>query len=151
MEFGLYLRSFMADRARPLYQQIEETVEICHVARDVGFSAISVPQHWISYPAVWPQPYPILARMAPETGGMRLMAGIILLPLHNPVEIAEATVTMDHISNGRFILGVGLGYREAELEAAGAAREDCVPRLTESLTLMKRLWTGEEVTFQGRE
>ena len=150
MQFGLYLRSFMSDPSRPLYEQIEEVVEICHVARDLGFSAVSVPQHWISHPTVWPHPYPLLARLAPETGDMGLLAGIILLPLHNPVDIAEATVTLDHISKGRFILGVGLGYRKAELEAAGITRRDRVPRLTESLELMKHLWSGEEVTFEGR-
>jgi alkanesulfonate monooxygenase SsuD/methylene tetrahydromethanopterin reductase-like flavin-dependent oxidoreductase (luciferase family) len=150
MKFGLYLRSFLADPSRPLHQQIEEAVEICHVARDSGFAAISVPQHWVSYPTVWPQPLPLLARMAPETGDMKLLAGIILLPLHNPVEMAEQTATLDHISNGRFILGVGLGYREAELEAAGASRKDRVPRLSESIELMKRLWSGEEVSFEGR-
>ena len=150
MQFGLYLRSFMTDRSRPLYEQIEEVVEICHVARDAGFSAVSVPQHWVSYPTTWPDPIPLLARLAPETGEMRLLAGIILLPLHNPVDIAEAAVTLDHISKGRFTLGVGLGYREVELEAAGATRKDRVPRLTESIELMKRLWSGEEVSFEGR-
>ena len=150
MQFGLYLRSFMSDRSRPLHEQIEETIEICHVARDLGFSAVSMPQHWISHPTAWPHPYPLLARLAPETGDMALLAGIILLPLHNPVDIAEATVTLDHISKGRFILGVGLGYRKAELEAAGITRSDRVPRLIESLSLMNQLWSGEEVTFEGR-
>ena len=150
MEFGLYLRSFMSDRTRPLYEQIEEVVEVCHVARDAGFAAVSVPQHWVSYPTVWPQPFSTLARLAPETGSMRLMTGIVLLPLHNPVQIAEDAATLDHISRGRFVLGVGLGYREAELEAVGAGRKDRAPRLTESIELMKRLWTGEEVTYEGR-
>ena len=65
-----------------------------------------------------------------------------------PVDIAESTVTIDHICKGRFILGVGLGYRECELEAAGATRKDRVPRLKESLDLMKLLWSGEEVDFE---
>ena len=150
MKFGLYLRSFMSDPSRELYQQIEDAVEVCHIARDVGFSAISVPQHWVGYPTVWPQPLPILARMAPETGDMRLLTGVLLLPLHNPVDIAESAVTLDHISNGRFILGVGLGYRETELEAVGITRKDRVPRLTEGIELMKRLWSGEAVDFEGR-
>jgi alkanesulfonate monooxygenase SsuD/methylene tetrahydromethanopterin reductase-like flavin-dependent oxidoreductase (luciferase family) len=150
MQFGLYLRSFMTDRSRPLYEQIDEVVEICHVARDAGFSAVSVPQHWVSYPTTWPHPIPLLGRLAPETGDMRLLAGIILLPLHNPVDIAEAAVTLDHISKGRFTLGVGLGYRETELEAVGATRKDRVPRMTESIELMKLLWSGEEVSFEGK-
>lgn len=150
MEFGLYLRSFLNERSRPLQDQIDDVVEVCHVARDFGFSGVAMPQHWVSHPTIWPQPFQMLARLAPETGNMRLLTGIVLLPLHNPLQIAEDTATLDHISNGRFVLGVGLGYRETELEAAGATRKDRVPRLTESIDLMKRLWTGEEVNYEGK-
>jgi alkanesulfonate monooxygenase SsuD/methylene tetrahydromethanopterin reductase-like flavin-dependent oxidoreductase (luciferase family) len=92
----------------------------------------------------------MLARLAPETGKMRLLTGILLLPLHNPLQVAEDTATLDHISKGRFVMGAGLGYRDTELEAVGATRKDRVPRLTESIELMKRLWTGEEIDFEGK-
>lgn len=150
MDFGLYLRSFMSDPARPLHQQIDDVVEVCHVARDVGFAAVTVPQHWVSHPTVWPAPFPMLARLAPETGDMRLVAGILLLPLHNPLDVAESVATLDHISKGRFTLGVGLGYRETELEAVGATRKDRVPRLRESIEIMKLLWSGETLDYEGR-
>lgn len=150
MEFGLYLRSFLTDRTRPLYEQIDELVEICHVARDSGFSAVTMPQHWVSHPTIWPQPFQVLARLAPETGDMRLLTGIVLLPLHNPVQIAEDVATLDHICRGRLTFGVGIGYRETELGAVGATRRDRVPRLTESIEIMKQLWSGEEVTYEGR-
>lgn len=150
MDFGLYIRSFMSDPSRPLHAQIDDAVEACHVARDAGFAAVTVPQHWVSHPTVWPQPLPMLARLAPETGDMRLVAGILLLPLHNPVDVAESVATLDHICQGRFVLGVGLGYRETELGAAGATRKDRVPRLRESIEIMKRLWSGETVDYEGR-
>ena len=81
---------------------------------------------------------------------MQLLTGILLLPYHNPVDIAEQTVTLDHISNGRFILGVGLGYRVAELSAFGTNRRDRVSRFEESIELMKLLWSGEQVTYEGQ-
>ena len=68
-------------------------------------------------------------RLAPEAKDLRLLTGIIMLPYHNPVDIAEQTVTMDQISNGRFTLGLGLGYREKELEAFGTNRRDRASRL----------------------
>ena len=142
MEFGLYLRSFLTDRTRPLYEQIDELVEICHVARDSGFSAVTMPQHWVSHPTIWPQPFQVLARLAPETGDMRLLTGIVLLPLHNPVQVAEDVATLDHICRGRLTFGVGIGYRETELGAVGATRRDRVPRLTESIEIMKQLWSA---------
>jgi probable F420-dependent oxidoreductase len=150
MEIGLYLRSFLTDRTRPLYEQIDDLIEICHVARDSGFASVTMPQHWVSYPTTWPQPFPVLARLAPETGDMRLMTGIVLLPLHNPLQVAEDVATLDHITHGRFTLGVGIGYRENELEAAGATRKDRAPRLTESIELMKKLWTGDQIDHEGR-
>lgn len=150
MEFGLYLRSFLTDRTRPLHEQLDEVVEICHAARDAGFASVTMPQHWVSHPTTWPQPFQVLARLAPETGDMRLMTGILLLPLHNPLQVAEDVATLDQISKGRVVLGVGIGYRETELEAVGATRKDRVPRLTESIELMEKLWTGEEIDFEGR-
>jgi alkanesulfonate monooxygenase SsuD/methylene tetrahydromethanopterin reductase-like flavin-dependent oxidoreductase (luciferase family) len=98
---------------------------------------------------VWPQPFPILARLAPETGEMRLKTSVLLLPILNAVEVAENVATLDHICHGRLDVGVAIGYREAELEAAGLARKDRTRKLEESLAVMKRLWSGEEVTFRG--
>jgi alkanesulfonate monooxygenase SsuD/methylene tetrahydromethanopterin reductase-like flavin-dependent oxidoreductase (luciferase family) len=80
---------------------------------------------------------------------MRLKTSMLLLPLLNPVDVAENVVTLDHITHGRLDLGVAIGYRERELEAAGLGRKDRVPKLEESLIVMKRLWSGEEVTHEG--
>ena len=150
MEVGLYIRDYLEDPNRPLFEQIEEAAEVCRRAAELGFSAIYMPQHFIAYPTRWLQPMPTLARLAPDTGSMKLMTGIILLTYHNPVDIAEQTTTLDHLSGGRFVLGVGLGYREKELEAFGTNRRERVSRFEESIDLMQRLWTGEEVTFEGK-
>ncbi len=150
MELGIYFRSFFTNPTRPLHEQIDDAVEICHVARDCGFAAITMPQHWVSHPTIWPQPFPMLARLAPEVGEMRLQTGIVLLPLHNPLQVAEDVATLDHIAKGRFVLGVGLGYRDTELEAVASNRKQRVSRLTESIEVMKKLWTGEEIDHEGK-
>src|SRR5438445_446960 len=79
----------------------------------------------------------------------RSTAAIRLRPLLNPVDVAENVATLDHITHGRLDLGVAIGYREKELAAAGLGRKDRVPKLEESLALMKELWRGEEVSFDG--
>ena len=150
MDVGLYVRDYMDDPARPLYEQIEEAAEIFRQAKGMGFTAIYMPQHFIAHPTIWPQPMEVLSRLAPDAVGLRLMTGILLLTYHNPVDIAEQTSTLDQISNGRFTLGVGLGYVEKELEAFGTNREERVSRLEESISLMKELWTGEEVNHEGQ-
>ena len=119
-------------------------------ASRMGFEWVSIGQHWLSHPTVWPQPFPMLARLAPESGAMRLKTSVLLLPILNPVEVAESVATLDHICHGRLDVGVAIGYREAELATAGLARADRVAKLEESLDVMKRLWRGETVDFAGR-
>jgi alkanesulfonate monooxygenase SsuD/methylene tetrahydromethanopterin reductase-like flavin-dependent oxidoreductase (luciferase family) len=150
MQIGIHLTPFFSPTDRPPTQIIDEVVALAQRASQLGFAWISAPHHWTAHPSVWPQPFPLLARLAPETGSMRLMTLVILLPLLNPVETAESVATLDAISHGRLMLGVAIGYREAELEAVGLTRKDRVPKLEESLALMKQLWSGEEVTFAGR-
>ncbi len=150
MEVGLYIRDYMEDPDRPMHQQVEEAAEVCRRAKALGFSVIYAPQHYISHPTVWMQPMQTLARLAPDAEGLKLLTGVLLLPYHNPVDLAEQTVTLDHISNGRFILGAGIGYRVAELSAFGTNRRDRVSRFEESLELMKLLWSGEEISFEGK-
>lgn len=81
---------------------------------------------------------------------MRVGATVLLLPLLNPVEVAEQVATLDVITEGRFIFGVGLGYRDVENEAFGVAPKERVGRLVEDLEVIRRLWSGEEVTHHGR-
>ena len=150
MKFGLNLRDFLSNPQQPMYSQMQEAVEVFRKASSLGFWAAYMAQHWISHPTIWLQPFPVLARLAPENLHLKLITGVILLPLHNPVDMAEQVVTIDHITNGRFILGVGLGYREQELEVFGATRKERVGRFEESIGLMKCLWSGEETTFEGQ-
>ena len=149
MKIGFHLTPFWSPTDRGPTRIIDEAITVAAAASRMGFAWVSIGQHWMSYPTVWPQPFPILARMAPDTGTMRLKTSVLLLPIVNAVEAAENIATLDHICHGRLDVGVALGYREQELEAVGLTRRDRAPKLEESLALMKRLWSGQEVTFQG--
>src|SRR3989454_6609806 len=149
MEIGFHLTPFWSPVDRGPTRVIDEAIQVVSAASRMGFAWVSMGQHWLSHPTVWPQPLPMLARLAPETGSMRLKTSVLLLPILNAVETAESIATLDHISHGRLDVGVAIGYREKELETAGLTRKDRVPRLEESLDVMKRLWRGEDVTFEG--
>ena len=149
MRIGFHLTPFWSPTERGPTRIIDEAIAVVAAASRMGYAWVSIGQHWISHPSVWPQPFPMLARLAPETGSMRLKTSVLLLPILNAVETAENIATLDHIAHGRLDVGVAIGYRQQELEAAGLARKDRVPKLEESLALMKRLWSGEEVTFAG--
>jgi len=149
MQIGFHLTPFWSPTDRSPTQIIDEMIEVVRAASAMGYAWVSVGQHWTSYPTIWPQPFPIIARLAPETGTMQIKSSMILLPLLNPVDVAENVATLDHITHGRLVLGIAIGYREQELEAAGLTRKDRAAKLEESLQIMKRLWAGEEVTFSG--
>ena len=131
-------------------QKIQASVELVKATRQAGFDLICAGQHYLSHPYQMSTLFPLLARMAAEAGDMEIASAVVLLPLHNPVELAESVATMDAICGGRFIFGIGLGYRDAEYAAFGVERSDRVERMWEALEVMKLLWTEEEVEFQGK-
>lgn len=149
MQFGLQLNS-QHPATENMQDRLQELLEQVHLAQAVGFHSIVAPQHYLPAPFQMLQPLPLLARMAAEAKQMRLIAGIMLLSLQNPVALAEDIGTLDAICNGQFTLGVALGYREPEFQAFGVAKTDAVPRLIEVLTVLKRLWTEKKVEHQGR-
>ena len=97
MQIGFHLTPFWSPADRPANQIIDEAIEVARAASTMGYAWVSVGHHWMSYPTVWPQPYPIIARLAPETGTMPIKSSMLLLPLPNPVDVAENVATLDHI------------------------------------------------------
>ena len=131
-------------------QQWRVHLEQFRAARDAGFDTYCWAHHYLIDPFQHFQPFPVLARLAGEAGDMELATSVLLLPLLNPVDVAEQVATLDQISEGRFILGLGLGYRPEECEAFGTRMSQRGDRHGEALSLMKRLWTEDEVTHHGR-
>jgi alkanesulfonate monooxygenase SsuD/methylene tetrahydromethanopterin reductase-like flavin-dependent oxidoreductase (luciferase family) len=129
--------------------RFQEHVAQVRLARAVGFASVWASQHYLSDPFTYFQPIPTLARIAADAEGMTLGTGCLLLPLHHPVEIAEQLATLDVITGGRFVFGVGLGYRDVENEAMGLHPKQRVSRLVEGLEVIERLWNGEPVSYDG--
>ena len=149
LRFGLFLATtFPADADVP--REIDHLVEQTRLVRDAGFDSLWAGNHYLTYPLRMPQSMPILARLMSEAGGMRIGPNILVLPVLQPVQVAEEAATMDVLSNGRYILGVGLGYREAEFESFGIARAERVPRMVEGIELIRRLFAEPTVDFEGR-
>ena len=149
MKLGFFVTNqYLPGESMP--RKIEESAEQVRAARDAGFDLICTGQHYLAAPYQMSSSFPLLARLAADAGDMEVAATVILLPLHNPVELAESVATMDAICGGRFILGIGLGYRDEEYTAFGVQRGERVGRLRESLRVMKLLWEEEEVEFHGK-
>jgi alkanesulfonate monooxygenase SsuD/methylene tetrahydromethanopterin reductase-like flavin-dependent oxidoreductase (luciferase family) len=75
--------------------------------------------------------------------------GIILLPLHHPLHVAEEVATMDAVTGGRVIMGLGIGYSQAEFDAFGIDRNTRTQRFEESIEIIRALWSGEPVSHHG--
>jgi alkanesulfonate monooxygenase SsuD/methylene tetrahydromethanopterin reductase-like flavin-dependent oxidoreductase (luciferase family) len=147
MRIGLALpNQFSTDRS--FADEIRDVVADVRLARELGFEAILAGEHRLSVPYAYCSPFPFLGRLAAEAEGMWLVA-MNLLPLHNPVDVAEEGATLDAICGGRFILAAALGYREIEFEAFGVPRGTRVARFVESLLLVKKLWCEPEIEHEG--
>jgi alkanesulfonate monooxygenase SsuD/methylene tetrahydromethanopterin reductase-like flavin-dependent oxidoreductase (luciferase family) len=109
-----------------------------------------VGQHFLGSQLRFYQPVPYLAHLAHFAPGARMATGIALLSLINPVEAAEQIATLDVVTRGRAVFGVGLGYSDAEFAAFGIDRRTRVGRFTEAVELIRQLWSGHIVEFSGR-
>ena len=149
MRFGLEFGSYPAEL---------DTAEVCEqlslraqVAYKNNFEALFVAQHYLTGPdAAILQSIPLLAYLAAQVPGMYLGTSIFLLPLHHPVMVAEYISTLDNLSGGKVLFGVGQGYREKEFNSFGIDLRQRRSRLVEAVDVIRELWTGEPVTFHGK-
>ena len=95
-------------------------------------------------------PIPMLAYLLREAEGMTIGPNILIMPLLNPVHVAEDAVTLDLLSGGRYVLGIGVGYREAEFDTFKVPLKERALRMDESIEIMRRLWTEDKVTYHGK-
>lgn len=130
-------------------------------AEAAGFESLWVSEHLVlSDPRVAPSPMdpqaPILepvaslAFAAARTTTLRLGTGVIVLPLRNPLVLAKELATLDVLSNGRVLFGIGVGYVEREFRALGVPFEDRGERADEYLDAMRAIWTQDRPAFEGR-
>lgn len=148
MKFGVLLDHQYA-RDEDVARRVAGLVDYVDALRDLGFDSVFGIHHYLSGLRTL-QPMPLLARLVDRSGEMQIGTGILILPLLHPVHVAEEVATLDQLSGGRFVLGVGSGYRKEEFEAFGLKRSDRTARLVESLEVMTKLWTGEPVTHGGQ-
>jgi len=116
----------------------------------MGFDHAWLTEHHFIDDGYSPSLLPIAAAIAARTTRLRIGTFLLLLPLHNPVRVAEDTATVDVISGGRFDLGVGLGYRRGEFDDQGISSTERAARLEEGLAIVRSLLSDEAVTVDGR-
>ncbi|HWP57887.1 MAG TPA: LLM class flavin-dependent oxidoreductase [Candidatus Acidoferrales bacterium] len=149
MRFGIEFGSYPAEVAPA--EALRQVTERARAAYTSNFEALFVAQHYLTGPdAAIFQSLPLLAYLAGQTPGMYLGTSIFVLPLHHPVMVAEHTAALDNLSGGKFLFGVGQGYRDSEFNSFGIDKRERRVRLTEALEVIRKLWSEDAVTFHGR-
>ena len=155
MKYGLFAINY-GTCANPEY-----AVRVAQHAEAAGFESV-----WTGEHLVLPDPQPesfsmpptlpfldtivALTLVATETHTINVASGIIELPLHHPVMLAKQLASIDQISQGRLIVGVGAGYVEAEFETMGVDLDERGVRMDEYIDAMRALWTMPQPRYSGR-
>ena len=132
---------------------VGETARQARWMENLGYEYFSAGEHFMrgNPPGPTHAALPVLAVAAGATDQMRVLSSIILTPFYHPLVLARTTATLDAASGGRLTLGVGVGGEfPVEFEAAGLRVNQRGRRTDECLEVMRKLWTGEKVTFSGR-
>ncbi len=136
-------------------------VEVAQTAEAAGFESIWAGEHVVlPEPQVAPSPLPatyamadpniVFAFLAAQTKQLLMGTGIIILPQRNPLVLAKEMASLDVVTKGRLIFGVGIGYLKAEFDALGIPFDDKGPRTLEYLDAMRAIWTEENPAYHGR-
>jgi probable F420-dependent oxidoreductase len=141
MKFG-----FIPTEGGPYYQEFLAEVLLGEV---LGFDSVWLEEHHGVKNHYWPSPLVALAGIATRTERMIIGTDIIVLPFYHPVRVAEDVAMLDIMSQGRFVLGAAIGYKPDEFALYQVPLEKRGARFEEALTLIKLLWTRDEVTFEG--
>ncbi|RIL04932.1 MAG: hypothetical protein DCC71_12260 [Proteobacteria bacterium] len=149
MKFGLTFAPYSTPTRRA-EEVFRANVEQIRLAESCGFDSAFVSEHHFLDNEMFPSPLVALGFVAALTSKIRLGTGVLLMPLHNPVRMAEDAAVLDCISGGRLIYGIGHGYRPEEFAGYGRRLEERRSLLREGAVLTRRLWTETNVSFQGR-
>jgi alkanesulfonate monooxygenase SsuD/methylene tetrahydromethanopterin reductase-like flavin-dependent oxidoreductase (luciferase family) len=131
-------------------QQFDEHIALLETGRRFGLDLMTSGQHFLPEGLRFYQPIPYLAGLAHRFPEMQLATAILLLPLLHPVEVAEQVATLDALSGGRVVCGLGLGYTDREFELFGIDRRERTARFEESVAIIRALWAGGPVEHHGQ-
>jgi alkanesulfonate monooxygenase SsuD/methylene tetrahydromethanopterin reductase-like flavin-dependent oxidoreductase (luciferase family) len=129
---------------------LKDMREQVRVARQSGFASLWVPHHYLTHPMQMLAPVPMLSYLLRDAEGMTIGTNILIMPLLHPVHVAEDAVTLDLLSGGRYVLGIGVGYRDAEFQTFNVPLKERAQRMNESIEIMRRLWIEDKITHNGK-
>src|SRR5438445_7012939 len=134
---------------QPADRLYRETLDQIAWGETHGFDDVWLSEHHFIEDGYLPSILPIAAAIGARTKRIRIASGVLLMPFHNPVRLAEDIAVVDIISGGRFELGVGVGFKLEEFDSFGVSFRERGSRTNESLDIIRRLLSGETVTSKS--
>jgi len=134
----------------PFEQMYSASLDQIAEAEALGFDSVWLTEHHFCDDGYTPSPLVIAAAIGARTKRMRIGTNLMILPLHNPVRIAEDAATLSLLTGGRFDLGVGIGYRADEFAEFGRELKHRPSLVEESMAIIRKAWSGEAINFEGK-
>src|SRR5262245_38651354 len=150
MKFGLYSSIANPPRGEHLDRCIDEVIAEAQLAEANGFDSCFFGEHHQDHDGFLPSPLIVATAVAARTTRLRVGTSVILLPLHHPVHVAEDAITLDLVSKGRLLLGVGIGYQPAGFRAFSVPMEERAGPFEESIEILRRCWAGAPFSFRAK-
>ena len=131
-------------------RQYEACLDICEWADRIGLDVVAISEHHGVEDGYMSSPITLAAAIAARTKRLRINVAAVLVPLHDPIRLAEQLATAALTSDGRISLVAGMGYRPEEFEMAGVDRTQRGKLFDEYVGVLQQAWTGEPFTWRGR-
>ena len=149
MKFGIF---YIVPWHEDVTQQraLNEALEQIELADQLGIDEVWLGEHRFSRHGLLSGIWSFLGAVAGRTKNIRIGTAVIVLPLHNPILVAEEVAMMDVISGGRFNMGIGAGYQRQEFEGIGVDIDESRERFHEAVDVMIKAWTEEKLTYHGK-
>ncbi|CAB4856712.1 unannotated protein [freshwater metagenome] len=139
---GLWPRKF-----EPFYR---DTLDQIAWAEELGYGCVWLTEHHFAEDGYTPSPLVLGGAIAARTKEMRISTSLMLLPLHDPIRLAEDAATLSLLSGGRFDLGLGIGYRQIEFDTFGRKVSHRPSLMEEGCEVIRRAWSGESLEMNGK-
>ena len=138
------------------FPQPELLLDMIEWCEKIGFYHVHMGEHYIvpkeddKLDNFWQDTSCMFAALSQRTRRIKFVYGVVVVPLHHPVQLARAVATVDHLSKGRVIMGCGVGWTRREIEVMGTPFKERGARTDDTLRAVRALWSSETPSYEGR-